>query len=432
VIQPLTCFARSNSGMSFCHKSNSCSPVTFLLSQSPHFRQPQNLRPFNFNKTPLAPLGTKTLAYDDPATRTSWAPHATDGFYMGPAINHYPCLCFYIPSTRCFHFSDTWQLYPTHCQIPVLSEHDKTLLAAGDIFEQLDGTIPTTANAKMKHLAAIRQLTAIMLAQPDAPPSLVPTAPRMKTATPLRVLVAAPPRVATTSNTITSPSTIRLLPSVHQQVTHNNNPLKILSNDNDDKFDDVLVVASNCSPRTPLQILHDNHVPPAVPTTMPQPPMRCPHVIQKPSLPLIPLPSAIPITTTRPTTWLSRKILPPNSPLRPPPHVIPSPHPSTCRVKSLPTALPQTLLFVPPVELSHVAHDRWPSTNKRARPTAPTAPPRYNIINPKDDHYNQPIAQSSTPPRRSTPIIYPCMSGNNSIQAMHHIMTLKDIKVATN
>ena len=37
---------------------------------------------FNFNKTPLAPLGTKALIYDDPASRTSWAPHATDVFML--------------------------------------------------------------------------------------------------------------------------------------------------------------------------------------------------------------------------------------------------------------------------------------------------------------------------------------------------------------
>jgi hypothetical protein len=63
-----------------------------------------------------------------------------------------------------FCFSDTWRLYPTHCQIPILSEHNKTLQAAGDIFKQLGGTIPTTASAKMKHLSPIWKLTAIMSA----------------------------------------------------------------------------------------------------------------------------------------------------------------------------------------------------------------------------------------------------------------------------
>ncbi len=62
---------------------------------------------FDFNKTPLAPLGTKALIYDDPASRTSWAPHVTNGFYVGPAPDHYRCLHFYIPATRRFRFLDT-------------------------------------------------------------------------------------------------------------------------------------------------------------------------------------------------------------------------------------------------------------------------------------------------------------------------------------
>jgi hypothetical protein len=45
--------------------------------------------PFDFNKTPLAPLGTKALIYNDPDSPASWAPHATDGYYVGPAVDHY-------------------------------------------------------------------------------------------------------------------------------------------------------------------------------------------------------------------------------------------------------------------------------------------------------------------------------------------------------
>jgi hypothetical protein len=54
---------------------------------------------FDFNKTPLAPIGTKALVFDGPATRASWAPHASDGFYVGPARDHYQCFRFYILAT---------------------------------------------------------------------------------------------------------------------------------------------------------------------------------------------------------------------------------------------------------------------------------------------------------------------------------------------
>jgi hypothetical protein len=54
---------------------------------------------FNFSKMPLAPLVTKALVFEDPTTCASWAPHATDGFYVGPAIDHYQYLHFYVPAT---------------------------------------------------------------------------------------------------------------------------------------------------------------------------------------------------------------------------------------------------------------------------------------------------------------------------------------------
>ncbi len=69
---------------------------------------------FDFNKTPLASLRMKALVYNDPVTRSSWAPHATDGFYIGPANNHYRCLCFNILLPWHFHFADTWRLHPAH------------------------------------------------------------------------------------------------------------------------------------------------------------------------------------------------------------------------------------------------------------------------------------------------------------------------------
>jgi hypothetical protein len=33
---------------------------------------------FDYNKTPLAPLGSKGLVYDDPSTHAGWAPHSID------------------------------------------------------------------------------------------------------------------------------------------------------------------------------------------------------------------------------------------------------------------------------------------------------------------------------------------------------------------
>jgi hypothetical protein len=171
--------------------------------------------PFDFNKMPLALLGTKALVYDNPATRASWALHTADGFCIGLANNHYRCLSFYIPTTWRFHFADTLQLFPAHCQVTVASEQDNTLLASADLFKQLGQMIPTMASAKLKHLTSICQLSTSMSGQLDFPPPL-PTSPRVESDPPPWVVaIPTPPRVATTSNTIRMPRTICRLPILH-------------------------------------------------------------------------------------------------------------------------------------------------------------------------------------------------------------------------
>jgi hypothetical protein len=68
---------------------------------------------FDFNKTPIAPLGTKGLVYKDPTIRASWAPHGTDAYYIGGAPKHYRYMHFFMPATQRHHIADTWRLYPS-------------------------------------------------------------------------------------------------------------------------------------------------------------------------------------------------------------------------------------------------------------------------------------------------------------------------------
>ena len=44
---------------------------------------------FDYNKTPLAPPGTKVVAHDLPNQRPSWAPNGQEGWTVGPAKEHY-------------------------------------------------------------------------------------------------------------------------------------------------------------------------------------------------------------------------------------------------------------------------------------------------------------------------------------------------------
>jgi hypothetical protein len=55
--------------------------------------------PFNFNRTPVAPPGARVIFHEKPQQRRTWAPHGIDGFYLGPAMEHYRCHRIYCSST---------------------------------------------------------------------------------------------------------------------------------------------------------------------------------------------------------------------------------------------------------------------------------------------------------------------------------------------
>jgi hypothetical protein len=46
---------------------------------------------FDFNQTPIVPQGIRVLAHVKSVNRTTWSPHAEDGWYIGLAIDPYRC-----------------------------------------------------------------------------------------------------------------------------------------------------------------------------------------------------------------------------------------------------------------------------------------------------------------------------------------------------
>ena len=85
---------------------------------------------FDFTRTPIAPLGTCIIVHEKPTQRRTWAPHGVDGWYIGPAMDHYQCYRVWIPSTHAERIADTVQFFPTVLRTPNLSHHDATLQAA--------------------------------------------------------------------------------------------------------------------------------------------------------------------------------------------------------------------------------------------------------------------------------------------------------------
>ena len=68
--------------------------------------------PFDYNKTPLAPLGSPSVLYDDPTNRNTFAHHCADTMYVAPSMLHYRKRKCWVPSTQKIRILISAKIYP--------------------------------------------------------------------------------------------------------------------------------------------------------------------------------------------------------------------------------------------------------------------------------------------------------------------------------
>jgi hypothetical protein len=142
---------------------------------------------FDFNRTPLAPLGTKVLLHKTPHQRRTWAPHGVEGWYVGHAPEHYRCYTIHVICTNKTRIGSTVEFFPTQCAMPQTSSADHALCAALDLITVLQNPAPASALAPVSllQLQALQQLADVFAAAaqtPAATPPRVPGPPRLPTA----------------------------------------------------------------------------------------------------------------------------------------------------------------------------------------------------------------------------------------------------------
>jgi hypothetical protein len=55
---------------------------------------------FDFNRTPVAPPGTRVISHEKPDQWASWDPNGVDGYYLGPALDQYRSYQVHITSQK--------------------------------------------------------------------------------------------------------------------------------------------------------------------------------------------------------------------------------------------------------------------------------------------------------------------------------------------
>lgn len=178
---------------------------------------------FDFNRTPLAPPGTRVIIHEKPAVRQSWAPHGVDGWYLGPSLEHYRCYQVYANKTAHARVADTVEFFPEAVAMPKTSSADAAIHAAQKLSHALLHPHPaapfaTVGKPQLEAIAQLADIFATLTSKPITPQE------------PPRVVTPAPPRVVQT-NASHHPNEPHLIPpdGPHRAITpsHDTEPVSI-------------------------------------------------------------------------------------------------------------------------------------------------------------------------------------------------------------
>jgi hypothetical protein len=157
----------------------------------------------------MAPPGTRIIAHKTPSRRRTWAPHGQDGWYIGPALEHYRCYTVYITKTRGDRIVETVDFFPEKFTVLFPSSQDLAAQAAADITHALLHPQPAGPFCKVsdEQTIALKRLASIFegAKQQKSKTILTPT-DGIEITAPQRVqTTVSPPRVADTDAQQISP-----------------------------------------------------------------------------------------------------------------------------------------------------------------------------------------------------------------------------------
>ena len=128
-----------------------------------HSAWSQLFGPYDFNKEPITPPGIRVLVHIKPENRPTWAPHADEGWYIGPANEHYRCFRVYMTETKAERITDTISWYPTKTTLPTASSTEIIAAALNDVAHELSNQRPDKllCNISDTNVEALKKVTNI-------------------------------------------------------------------------------------------------------------------------------------------------------------------------------------------------------------------------------------------------------------------------------
>ena len=194
---------------------------------------------FDFNRTPLAPMGTQIVAHTSADTRTPFGEHGKVGWYIGPSFEHYRCWKCYFPDT--LHERDVLKVdfFPEKIAFPTFSRSDYLKQTAEDMLHLLSSSDtsplheplsfgPPILNAYAKVADILRRAIHPPSPSPSVPtllpvvetPAILPRVPTPASPIPVslpRVLDSSPVAAPTAPTTVPKPPPLHPTPLLQRK-----------------------------------------------------------------------------------------------------------------------------------------------------------------------------------------------------------------------
>ena len=87
----------------------------------------------DFNRCPLPPPGTKVIVREKTDNRWTWSPLGTDGWYIGPSMEYYRCVQFFMPKTSSVRNIYTLTFFPAAIPFPKMETENYLRQSVGYI-----------------------------------------------------------------------------------------------------------------------------------------------------------------------------------------------------------------------------------------------------------------------------------------------------------
>ena len=109
----------------------------------------------DYNAHPVAPPGIQVLIHEKSNVRKTWSLHGVEGWYLGPAMEHYRCYRVIASKTGGEIITDTIQFFPHDIPMPGSSAADRAVEAAIEL---------TDAISNFKHASPLKDMPSPQLA----------------------------------------------------------------------------------------------------------------------------------------------------------------------------------------------------------------------------------------------------------------------------